>query len=194
MMRRYLALMRTTVTIDDHLLAEAKALAARTGRPLGAVVDDALRVLLVERAATRAPVNLPTSGGSGLQPGDDPSTPPDGPGLTPAVRSSASSSRGAPAVDHARPGQGGEGQRPNGPPRDAPETAVTAEVRAVHGPAGAVAVVDPGRRQHEGGDDKEQREHGERRPLGHTSMPGWSRTAAMRARPAVLRQMYACTS
>lgn len=71
MMHCYHALMRTTVTIDDHLLAEAKALAARTGRPLGAVVDDALRVLLVERAATRAPVEIPTYGGSGLQPGVD---------------------------------------------------------------------------------------------------------------------------
>lgn len=71
MMYRYDALMRTTVSIDDNLLAEAKALAARTGRPLGAVVDDALRVLLIDRTSTRAPVEIPTYGGSGLQPGVD---------------------------------------------------------------------------------------------------------------------------
>jgi hypothetical protein len=66
--------MRTTVNIDPHLLSEAKAVAARTGRPLGAVLDDALRVLLVERAdeAQRAEFSLPTGGGSGFQPGVDP--------------------------------------------------------------------------------------------------------------------------
>ncbi|HEX3779342.1 MAG TPA: CopG family transcriptional regulator [Pseudonocardiaceae bacterium] len=65
--------MRTTVNIDPHLLAEAKAVAARTGRPLGAVLDDALRVLLVERAeeARRAEFSLPSFSGSGLQPGVD---------------------------------------------------------------------------------------------------------------------------
>ncbi len=64
--------MRTTVTIDDALLAEARQLALTTGRTLGAVVDDALRVLLHERAADPAkPVDLPAYGGSGLRPGVD---------------------------------------------------------------------------------------------------------------------------
>ncbi|MHB1526509.1 MAG: type II toxin-antitoxin system VapB family antitoxin [Candidatus Dormibacteria bacterium] len=66
--------MRTTVNIDDHLLAEAKARAAAKHRTLGEVVDDALRVLLIERvelASTRRRVALPTAGGSGLQPGVD---------------------------------------------------------------------------------------------------------------------------
>lgn len=65
--------MRTTVSIDDHLLAEAKAVAARTHRPIGAVIDDALRVLFTSSSAERAsgPVRLPTDGGSGLQPGID---------------------------------------------------------------------------------------------------------------------------
>lgn len=64
--------MRTTVTIDDDLLRRAKALAARTGRNLGDVVDDALRVLLTDRAdATETDVVLPTFGGSGFRLGVD---------------------------------------------------------------------------------------------------------------------------
>lgn len=65
--------MRTTVTIDDQLLAEAKVLAARDGRTLGAVVDDALRVLLRSRAqpATKVDWTFPTGGAGGLQPGVD---------------------------------------------------------------------------------------------------------------------------
>lgn len=64
--------MRTTVNIDDGLLGRAREVAVRTGRSLGDVVDDALRVLLIERhATTPGAVDLPTSGGSGLQPGVD---------------------------------------------------------------------------------------------------------------------------
>ena len=63
--------MRTTVNIDAELLAAAKELAARTRRSLGAVVDDALRLLLAERPTDRGPVRLPVFGGSGLQPGVD---------------------------------------------------------------------------------------------------------------------------
>jgi hypothetical protein len=64
---------RTTVTIDDHLLEEAKVLAARSHRPLGAVIEDGLRVLLGGDAsrAQRHPLRLPTYGGTGLQPGVD---------------------------------------------------------------------------------------------------------------------------
>ncbi len=64
--------MRTTVSIDDHLLAEAKQVAARTGRSLGDVVDDALRVLFTQRD-TQPPValELPVFGGGGLLPGVD---------------------------------------------------------------------------------------------------------------------------
>jgi len=35
--------MRTTVNIDEHLLAEAKVRAARTHRSLGDIIDEALR-------------------------------------------------------------------------------------------------------------------------------------------------------
>ena len=41
--------MRTTVNIDDGLLAEVKQLAARNHASLGDVIDDALRVFLAQR-------------------------------------------------------------------------------------------------------------------------------------------------
>ncbi|MDQ3782572.1 MAG: DUF2191 domain-containing protein [Actinomycetota bacterium] len=64
--------MRTTVTIDDHLLAEAKAVAARTRRNLGDIIDDALRNHLTpSHRRDWDPVDIPTYGGSGLQPGID---------------------------------------------------------------------------------------------------------------------------
>ncbi len=65
--------MRTTVNINDGLLQRAKELALRSGRPLGEVVDDGLRLLLntMDDSRRRAPVELPTYGGSGLQPGVD---------------------------------------------------------------------------------------------------------------------------
>jgi hypothetical protein len=64
---------RTTVNIDDHLLAEAKVLAARTSRPLGAVLDDALRAMFRRNAdqGAREEFRLPTHGIGGLQPGVD---------------------------------------------------------------------------------------------------------------------------
>lgn len=57
--------MRTTVTIDDELLSEVKALAARTSRTLGSVVEDALREMLANqarRAAAGTAVELPVHG------------------------------------------------------------------------------------------------------------------------------------
>ena len=66
--------MRTTLTIDDHLLGEAKAVAARTNRSIGSVFEDALRQMLARAdgpPSTAEPVSLPTDGGSGLQPGVD---------------------------------------------------------------------------------------------------------------------------
>lgn len=64
--------MRTTVNIDDHLLAEAKMLAAKTSRPLGSILDDALRALLRrEDDYPQGEFRLPTHGAGGLQPGVD---------------------------------------------------------------------------------------------------------------------------
>lgn len=42
--------MRTTLTIDDDVLAAARALSERDGRPLGRVVSELAREALVPRA------------------------------------------------------------------------------------------------------------------------------------------------
>jgi hypothetical protein len=64
--------MRTTINIDDTLLAEAKQVAARTGRSLTDVVEDALRESLHRRhRPARRAVELPVFGEEGLQPGVD---------------------------------------------------------------------------------------------------------------------------
>lgn len=66
--------MRTTVRLDDELLAAAKRLAIRRESTLTAVIEDALREA-VERARSAEVaerVELPLSrGGKGLQPGVD---------------------------------------------------------------------------------------------------------------------------
>lgn len=65
--------MRTTITLDDALLSDAKRIAAETNRTLSAVIEEALR----ERVARRrqqdatAHVDLPTDGSGGLRPGVD---------------------------------------------------------------------------------------------------------------------------
>jgi hypothetical protein len=64
--------MRTTIRIDDRLLARAKERAARSGRTLNAVVEDALRAALARPDRPNAPpVELPTQSGSRLLPGVD---------------------------------------------------------------------------------------------------------------------------
>ena len=63
--------MRTTVNIDDGLLDRAKQLGAQTHRPLGDVIDDALRFFLARTSEATVKVDLPTYGGSGLLPGVD---------------------------------------------------------------------------------------------------------------------------
>ncbi|HJU01478.1 MAG TPA: type II toxin-antitoxin system VapB family antitoxin [Actinomycetes bacterium] len=64
--------MRTTINLDDTLLAEARQVAARTGRSLTAVVEDALRQSLYRREpTTRQAVELPVFGEGGTQPGVD---------------------------------------------------------------------------------------------------------------------------
>ena len=65
--------MRTTVKIDDRLLAEAKTQAAKSGRTLNAVIEDALRAALAQRQRGRdgRSSDLPTFRGSRLLPGVD---------------------------------------------------------------------------------------------------------------------------
>ncbi|MDP3714237.1 MAG: antitoxin [Mycobacteriales bacterium] len=64
--------MRTTVSIDDRLLTQAKVAAAGSGRTLSDLVEDGLRLLLAQGGRhPSAPVVLPVFGGSGLLPGVD---------------------------------------------------------------------------------------------------------------------------
>ena len=65
--------MRTTIKIDDRLLTEAKAHAARTGTTLNAVVEDALREAFARRRQTgrQRAVELPVFRGGRLQPSVD---------------------------------------------------------------------------------------------------------------------------
>jgi hypothetical protein len=65
--------MRTTIRIDDQLLKEVKQLAARSGKSITAVIEDALRESLSRQqlSGPREPVHLVTFSGKGLLPGVD---------------------------------------------------------------------------------------------------------------------------
>jgi hypothetical protein len=65
--------MRTTIRIDDQLLKEAKQLAARSGKSLTSIIEDALRESLARQRGSgrREPVRLVTFKGQGLLPGVD---------------------------------------------------------------------------------------------------------------------------
>ena len=61
--------MRTTINIDEHLLAEAKVLAARQRRSLAEIIDDSLRMTLARTdEAPRQRVVLPTYGDPAIKP------------------------------------------------------------------------------------------------------------------------------
>jgi len=59
--------------MDPHLLAEAKKIAAATGRTLTAVLEDAVRAMVAGRrpAGRRAPAKLTIVDGRGVRPGVD---------------------------------------------------------------------------------------------------------------------------
>ncbi len=60
---------RTTIRLDDNLLAQAKAEAARSGRTLTAVIEDALRAAFGRPTdVLRKRVDLPTFKGNGALP------------------------------------------------------------------------------------------------------------------------------
>ena len=66
--------MRTTITIDDDLLAEVKVMAARQHRTIGSVMEEALSAHLrqVREAEQRERVRLPRHRfRGGLRPGVD---------------------------------------------------------------------------------------------------------------------------
>lgn len=62
--------MRTTLKLDDELVARAKAVAAMRGRSLTSLLEDALRAILEQEASSpiRATASLPVDQGS-LRPG-----------------------------------------------------------------------------------------------------------------------------
>ena len=61
--------MRTTIRLDDDLYREVNAQAARDGRTVGEVIEDALRAQARRRAADLPVEPLPVYGGSGVLPG-----------------------------------------------------------------------------------------------------------------------------
>jgi predicted transcriptional regulator len=65
--------MRTTVRLDDHLLAEAKKHAAESGKTLTSVLEQALRESLARRSvqAKAKPMRLKTVKGGGVRAGVD---------------------------------------------------------------------------------------------------------------------------
>ncbi len=65
--------MRTTIRIDEQLLKQVKQLAARQGKSLTSVIEDALRESLSRQQASsqREQVHLVTFKGKGLLPGVD---------------------------------------------------------------------------------------------------------------------------
>ena len=65
--------MRITIRIDEQLHKEAKQLAARSGKSLSSVIEDALRESLAHQKLYNPsePVHLATFKGKGLLPGVD---------------------------------------------------------------------------------------------------------------------------
>ncbi len=64
--------MRTTVSINDHLLAAARERARHTNQTLSQLVEEALRSELARPAATSERPAVPVfTGGTGLRPGVD---------------------------------------------------------------------------------------------------------------------------
>jgi predicted DNA-binding ribbon-helix-helix protein len=65
--------MRTTIRLDNDLLARVKQIAARRNKTLTSVIEESLLETLArqQEAQERTPVNLRTVSGKGLQPGVD---------------------------------------------------------------------------------------------------------------------------
>jgi hypothetical protein len=64
--------MRTTIYIDDHLMTRVKEVAARTGKTMTAVIEDAIRQSLEDKhPRERKRIRLTTVGGKGPRKGVD---------------------------------------------------------------------------------------------------------------------------
>ena len=70
----YPCVMRTTISIDDHLLEGAKHHARERGQTLGQLVEDALRREMAMRDAPAGPEIPVVRGRGGLAPGIDPTS------------------------------------------------------------------------------------------------------------------------
>lgn len=66
-------MVRTTIYLDNDLLAEAKRAAAERGTTLTGLIEDAVRAALARRKPPqdRSKARLPVFRGKGLQPGID---------------------------------------------------------------------------------------------------------------------------
>lgn len=69
-----MSIMRTTVRIDDELLAAAKDEARRRGITLGRLLEDAVRVLLSRPERPAGPEIPVYDGGGAFAPGVDPTS------------------------------------------------------------------------------------------------------------------------
>jgi hypothetical protein len=63
--------MRTTIAVDDNVLAEAKRRARARGMSLGEFVEDALRAAITRERPADRPVIPVFRGGTGPRPGID---------------------------------------------------------------------------------------------------------------------------
>ena len=64
--------MRTTINLDDNLLTHLKELAAKTGRTMTSIIEDAIRqAIRSPRNAPRKRVRLTVVDGKGPRPGVD---------------------------------------------------------------------------------------------------------------------------
>lgn len=63
--------MRTTIRIDDDLYRSVKERAARTGRTVASVLEDAVRAGLAEPKPATRPFVIRSAGNGGLRPGVD---------------------------------------------------------------------------------------------------------------------------
>jgi metal-responsive CopG/Arc/MetJ family transcriptional regulator len=64
--------MRTTINLNDHLLADLKQFAAKTGRTMTSIIEDAIRqAILPQKPVSRKRIRLTVVGGKGPRPGVD---------------------------------------------------------------------------------------------------------------------------
>jgi Ribbon-helix-helix protein, copG family len=64
--------MRTTINLDDHLLKDLKQLAAKTGKTMTSIIEDAIRqAIRPPKPVSRKRIRLTVVDGKGPRPGID---------------------------------------------------------------------------------------------------------------------------